>query len=61
MTNGSSDFAQSWSINEWKDFHKASNPEVSFKTLLALIESQNISPVNPAWISVISKENLEEQ
>lgn len=61
MTTASISFTHGWSINEWKEFHKTSTPEVSFETLLTLIESQEVSPVNPAWISIASKENLEEQ
>lgn len=61
MTNFTSDLTNGWSINDWISFHKSSTPETSYNTLLNLIESQTTSPENPAWISIATKENFDEQ
>lgn len=48
-----------WTIQEWKKFHYDNTPQVSFETLVKLVESQ--SSEDPAWISLATKELLEHQ
>lgn len=50
-----------WSVQEWIDFHSKSTPAVSHQLLLSLIKSQRKAPEDPAWISLISEKNLEQQ
>ncbi|CAI4283290.1 CCQ_1a_G0004010.mRNA.1.CDS.1 [Saccharomyces cerevisiae] len=47
-----------WSIQDWIDFHKSSSSQASLRLLESLLDSQNVAPVDNAWISLISKENL---
>ncbi|SCU91648.1 LAMI_0E06722g1_1 [Lachancea mirantina] len=50
-----------WTVQDWLRFHADSTPEVSFKALLALVKSQKQAPEDPAWISVASEGNLDQQ
>lgn len=50
-----------WTVSEWVRFHRDSTPEQSYNTLLALIKSLKKAPEDPAWISIITEENLKHQ
>lgn len=64
MTDTSHNLAQlarGWSVQDWIDFHSKSIPSASYEVLTSLLESQEIAPTDPAWISLISKANLKHQ
>ncbi|SSD59439.1 probable Urea amidolyase [Saccharomycodes ludwigii] len=48
-----------WSVQDWLDFHANSNPDTSYKALLDLLHAQD--PKDPAWISIVDKDNLSHQ
>ncbi|VEU22249.1 DEKNAAC103246 [Brettanomyces naardenensis] len=50
-----------WSVSDWIQFHRDSTPDQSYNVLLSLVESLQISPKDPAWISVASEKNLKHQ
>lgn len=50
-----------WSVQDWKKFHFESTPDQSFAFLESLLNSQESSPQDPAWISLATAENLAHQ
>lgn len=50
-----------WSVHEWLEFHSKSTPDASYELLETLLSSQKIAPADPAWISVVSEDNLQHQ
>lgn len=48
-----------WTISEWKKFHYDATPNESFKLLLKLVNDQDEK--DPAWIKVVSEDNLKHQ
>ena len=57
-SNTVAEISSGWSVQDWIDFHKSSSPQASLKLLESLLDSQNVAPVDNAWISLASKENL---
>ncbi|SCU88144.1 LAFA_0E10990g1_1 [Lachancea sp. 'fantastica'] len=52
---------QGWCVEEWRTFHARSTPQKGLDQLLALLNSQKVAPEDPAWISVVSPEQLTHQ
>ncbi|SCW03577.1 LAFE_0G13542g1_1 [Lachancea fermentati] len=50
-----------WSVQEWVEFHGKSTPDTSYKVLQGLLKSQKSTPEDPAWISLVTEENLSHQ
>ncbi|RLV94264.1 hypothetical protein JA1_001872 [Spathaspora sp. JA1] len=50
-----------WTVEDWKQFHAKSTSSESFQLLSELLSSQNSAPVDPAWISLATSENLSHQ
>lgn len=50
-----------WSVDEWIQFHSNSTPDASYNLLHNLLKSQKVAPIDPAWISVVSENNLQQQ
>ncbi|KGK38479.1 hypothetical protein JL09_g2359 [Pichia kudriavzevii] len=50
-----------WSVSDWVSFNRETTPDESFNTLKALVDYIKSTPNDPAWISIISEENLNHQ
>ncbi|EGW35054.1 urea amidolyase [Spathaspora passalidarum NRRL Y-27907] len=50
-----------WTVEDWKQFHAVSTSSESLHLLSELLLSQNSAPVDPAWISLTTSENLAHQ
>lgn len=50
-----------WTVEEWKNFHFSSTPDDSLRALQKLLASQKPAPEDPAWISLVSQEDLDHQ
>lgn len=50
-----------WSVQDWLKFHFQSTPKKSLEALEDLLRSQKAAPEDPAWISLISIEDLHHQ
>lgn len=50
-----------WSVQDWLKFHREATPATSFKKLVELLKSQDTAPKDPAWISLVSEEDLMHQ
>ncbi|KAL3235357.1 hypothetical protein RNJ44_00116 [Nakaseomyces bracarensis] len=61
MTTLSASNALGWSVEEWIRFHRNATPQASIDLLLDLLGNQRVAPEDPAWISVASRELLEQQ
>ncbi|GAV55061.1 hypothetical protein ZYGR_0AS03840 [Zygosaccharomyces rouxii] len=61
MTQDLSELTKGWSVCEWVEFHLKSVPSASYELLLNLLRSQKCAPEDPAWISLVSESNLQQQ
>lgn len=50
-----------WTVEDWKTFHFSSTPDDSLKLLNDLLDNQKCAPHDPAWISLVSKDDLAHQ
>lgn len=61
MTRDLSELTRGWSVCEWIEFHLKSVPSTSYEILSNLLKSQRCAPEDPAWISLVSETNLQQQ
>lgn len=52
---------RTWTVDEWKAFHFAATPDESLRALHELLASQKTAPEDPAWISLVTKDDLDHQ